>query len=241
MNGRIEIGRNAADLAQRAAEWMSAAALAATGPFRVALAGGSTPRALYEELAGGRFRDRFPWERVDWFWGDERWVPREDPRSNYRMAREAMLSRVPVSPGKIHPIPTSGTPEEAARSYERTLQAAYGSATLESGRPLFEVVLLGVGADGHTASLLPGQPVLEERNRWVAAVPEGREEARITLTYPALESSRHVAFLVAGEGKAAILRAIRGGSEVPAARLAPSGELIWFVDRQAAGSRAINR
>ena len=110
---------------------------------------------------------------------------------------------------------------------------------LDPARPLFDITLLGLGPDGHTASLLPGEPVLEERERWVAAVSHGRPEVRITMTYPVIESSRHVAFLVAGKEKATMFSAIRaGGSEVPAARVKPVGELIWFVDRAAAGAPA---
>jgi 6-phosphogluconolactonase len=152
------------------------------------------------------------------------------------MTREAMLAKAPVPPANIHPVPTDGAPEDAARRYERTLQAAYGAETLDGTRPLFDVTLLGLGPDGHTASLLPGDPVLAERRHWVAAVAHGRPEVRITMTYPAIESSRHVAFLVAGGEKAQILRTVMaGGSEVPAARLRPIGELIWFADRAAAG------
>jgi 6-phosphogluconolactonase len=223
-------------LARRAAEWMTTAALASTGPFRVSLSGGSTPRALYALLASNEFKGRFPWRRVSWYWGDERFVPHDHSDSNYRMAREAMLDAAPIPPESVHPIPADGTPDDAARRYERILQQAYGAATLDPARPLFDVTLLGLGADGHTASLLPGEPVLEERRRWVAAVSHGRPEVRITLTYPALESSRYVAFLVAGQEKAPMLHAIRaGGSQVPAARLRPVGELCWFVDRAAAG------
>jgi 6-phosphogluconolactonase len=152
------------------------------------------------------------------------------------MTREAMLSKAPVPPENVHPIPTDGTPEDAARRYERTLQDAYGAATLDPQRPLFDITLLGIGADGHTASLLPGESVLNERKRWVADVSHGLPEVRITLTYPAIDSSRRVAFLVAGEEKAAIFSAIRSGnSDVPAARVRPVGELIWFADRAAAG------
>jgi 6-phosphogluconolactonase len=116
------------------------------------------------------------------------------------------------------------------------LQTAYGAAVLDPARPLFDITLLGMGPDGHTASLLPGEPVLEERKRWVAAVSHGRPEVRITMTYPAIDSSRQVAFLVAGKEKAAMFKAIRAGaSDVPAARVRPVGELVWFVDRAAAG------
>jgi 6-phosphogluconolactonase len=233
--GCIEVLPDPAALARGVAEWMTRAAQASKAPFRVSLSGGSTPKALYAVLASNEFKDRFPWQRVSWYWGDERFVPPDHPDSNYRMVREAMLSKVPVPPENIHPVPTDGTPDEAARRYERTLQEAYGAADLDPARPLFDVTLLGLGTDGHTASLLPGEPVLEERKRWVAAVAHGRPEPRITMTYPAIESSRQIAFLVAGEEKAPVLRAIQGGnSQVPAARLQPKGKLFWFVDTAAA-------
>jgi 6-phosphogluconolactonase len=234
-SAHIEILPDPAALARRVAEWMTAAALAAKGLFRVSLSGGSTPKALYALLASDEFRGRFPWHRVSWYWGDERFVPHDHPQSNYRMTREAMLAKAPIPPENIHPVPTDGSPEAAASRYERTLQSAYGAAVLDPAQPLFEITLLGLGADGHTASLLPGDPVLDERKRWVAAVSHGRPEIRITMTYPVIESSRRVAFLVAGREKAAILRAIRaGGSNVPAARVRPVGELFWFVDQAAA-------
>jgi 6-phosphogluconolactonase len=236
MIGRLEILPDPQTLARHVAEWMTQAALAASRPFRVSLSGGSTPKTLYSVLASDDFRNRFPWERVSWYWGDERFVAYDHPDSNYRMTREAMLAKAPVPPENVHPVPADGTPEEAARRYERTLREAYGTATLDPARPLFDITLLGLGADGHTASLLPGQPVLDERTRWVMAVSHGRPEVRITMTYPAIDSSRSVAFLVAGREKAAILNTIRGGdSALPAARVRPVGELIWFVDKAAAG------
>jgi 6-phosphogluconolactonase len=231
----IEVVADSSALAARVAEWMTATAKGAEGYFRVALSGGSTPKALYALLASDKFRSRFPWQRVLWYWGDERFVPYDHPDSNYRMAREAMLAKAPVPPENIHPIPTDGDPEEAARRYERILKQAYGSPTLDPARPFFDITLLGLGEDGHTASLLPGDALLDERKRWVAAVLHGRPEIRITLTYLLLESSRHVAFLVEGAAKAATLSAIRaGGSQLPAARVRPVGELIWFADRAAA-------
>ncbi len=237
--GRIEIQPDPLALARHVAEWMTAAALAANGPFRVALSGGSTPKALYGLLASDDFRGRFPWQRVSWYWGDERFVAHDHPDSNYRMAREAMLAKVPVPLDNIHPVPADGSPEDAALRYQRTLQEAYGAAVLDPARPLFDITLLGLGPDGHTASLLPGEPVLEERKRWVAAVAHGRPEVRITLTYPVIESSRRVAFLVAGADKASVLRTVRAGdSQLPAARVRPVGELFWFVDRAAAGQEA---
>src|SRR5580692_7192501 len=237
-SNRFEILPDQVALARHVAEWMTLAALAAKGPFRVSLSGGSTPKTLYELLASDQFSGRFPWPIVSWYWGDERFVPYDDPESNYRMTREAMFDRAPVPPKNIHPMPVDGTPEDAARHYERTLQQAYGAATLDPTRPLFDITLLGLGPDGHTASLLPGEPALDERKHWVAVVAHGRPEVRITMTYPALESSRRVAFLVAGEEKTAIFSAIRkGGSRVPAARIRPIGELLWFVDQAAAGDR----
>jgi 6-phosphogluconolactonase len=236
MTGRVETLGDPAALARHVAGWMTSLALAAKGPFRVSLSGGSTPKALFALLASDDFIGRFPWSRVSWYWGDERFVPPDHPESNYGMTRKAMLDKAPVPPGNVHPVPADGTPEEAATRYERTLQAAYGAAVLDPMRPLFDITLLGLGPDGHTASLLPGEPVLQERTRWVAAVSHGRPEVRITMTYPAIESSQHVAFLVAGKEKAAILRTIRaGGSDVPASRVNPVGELLWFVDRAAAG------
>jgi 6-phosphogluconolactonase len=234
MIGRVETLPDPMALARHVAEWMTAAALSAKGVFRVSLSGGSTPKALYTLLASEGFRQQFPWQRVAWYWGDERFVPYDHPDSNYRMAREAMLSNAPVPADNIHPVPADGTPEDAASRYERILQTAYGADVLDPARPLFDITLLGLGADGHTASLLPGELVLQERKRWVA-VSHGRPEVRITMTYPAIESSRWVAFLVAGKEKATIFRAIRAGSsQVPAARVRPVGELIWFVDRAAA-------
>lgn len=237
MIGRIEVLPDPTALAGSVAEWMTAAALAAKGPFRVSLSGGSTPKKLYELLASNAFRLRFPWSWVSWYWGDERFVPHDDPESNFRMAREAMLAKAPVPLENIHPVPVDGSPEGAASRYQRTLQDAYGATVLNPAKPLFDITLLGIGPDGHTASLLPGDAVLQERTRWVAAVAHGRPEVRITMTYPAIESSRQVAFLVTGQEKAEIVDAIRaGGCQVPAARVKPVGELTWFLDQAAAGT-----
>src|SRR6201996_3117009 len=237
MIGRIEISPDSLALAHHVAEWMTQAALAAPGPFRVSLSGGSTPKTLYGLLASDEFRSLFPWSRVFWYWGDERFVSYDHPDSNYRMTREAMLSKAPVPPENVFPIPTDGDPDDAARRYERTLQEAYGAEALDPQRPLFDVTLLGLGPDGHTASLLPGEPVLDERTRWVAAVAHGRPETRITLTYPAIDASNHIAFLVSGVGKRDMLRQVLSGhSNVPAARLRPLGDLVFIADRDAAGA-----
>jgi 6-phosphogluconolactonase len=236
MKGHVEILPDPAALARHVAEWITSAALAAKDTFRISLSGGSTPKALYELLASDQFRLRFPWHLVSWYWGDERFVPYDHPDSNYRMTRKAMLDKAPVPPQNIHPVPVHGSAEDAARRYETLLQKTYGAIEFDPNRPLFDVTLLGLGADGHTASLLPGEQVLEERKHWVAAVSHGRPEIRITMTYPTIESSRRVAFLVTGREKAPIVRAIRDGdSSAPAARVQPVGELFWFIDKAAAG------
>ncbi len=239
-SGKLEILADPQALSRRVAGWMLDAAMAKPGAFAVALSGGSTPQRLYALLAEPPYRDIFPWARTHWFWGDERFVPHDDPLSNYRMAQDALLSRVPVPAANIHPIPTEGlSPEDAASAYEKELKIFYGTDRLDPARPLFDVTLLGLGTDGHTASLFPGTAVLAERDRWVAAVAHAKPETRITLTFPALESTRHAGFLVTGEEKRAIFSQLqRGGSDVPAARFHPNGELIWFADRQAAGDEA---
>lgn len=227
---------NAEALAEDIAEWLCALAQTSDRDFSVCLSGGSTPRGMYEQLATPAIASRFPWARTHWFWGDERFVPHDHPDSNYRMAREAFLARVPAPDGNIHAIPTEGlSPQQAAAAYETTLQRYYGAESLVRTRPLFDVNLLGIGEDGHTASLFPGQPALQETQRWVVAVIGAKPEARITLTYPALDSSRHVAFLVTGEEKQELVaRAQAGDAKIPAATVRPVGRLYWFMDRAAA-------
>jgi 6-phosphogluconolactonase len=223
---------SAETLAQTIAEWICALAQASERDFAVCLSGGSTPRQLYERLGTLAITSRFPWDRAHWFWGDERFVPHGHPDSNYRMARGAFLSRVPIPSGNIHPIPTEGvSPQQAAASYETTLKRFYGADMLAPDRPLFDVTLLGIGEDGHTASLFPGQPELQERRRWAIAVIGAKPEARITLTYPALDSSRDLAFLATGEGKRSVIaRAQAGDGTIPAAAVRPVGRLHWFTD-----------
>jgi 6-phosphogluconolactonase len=223
-------------LARNVAEWLCALAQMQAGAFAVCLSGGSTPRRLYERLAGPEMALHFPWSRAHWFWGDERFVPHDHPSSNYRMARDALFSRVPAPAANVHAIPTEGlSPEQAAAAYEKTLKRFYGAETLAPDRPLFDVALLGIGEDGHTASLFPGHPALDEKHRWVVAVVGARPEPRITLTYPALESSRDLVFLAAGAEKREILQRARAGERtLPAARVRPVGRLHWFTDRAAA-------
>ncbi len=236
--GRVEVLEDAEAVAQYAADFLLDRALASDGPFIVALSGGSTPKRLYEILAGGSHAERFPWNRVQLFFGDERFVPPGDESSNYRLANLAMLSHVPVPPGSVHRMPTDGDPADAARRYQRELQVEYGSETLQPGRPLFDVVLLGLGENGHTASLFPGTDVLAERDAWVAScVPHDAPHTRLTLTYPAINSSRVVLFLVAGAGKAEVVAKVRGGdATLPSTHVTTEGELIWALDQAAAGS-----
>jgi len=230
------VSADAPALAVQVAEWMTGILQARPGPVAVALSGGSTPKLLYQVLAGAPFAQRVPWDRIHWFWGDERFVPHSDERSNYRMTMEAMLQRVGASPGNIHPIPTENVaPKAAAARYEAVLQAYYGSEALDPARPLFDVVLLGLGTNGHTASLFPDTPVLDERIAWAAAVTPVGEPTRITLTYPVLESCRYAAFLAAGADKREVLARVRAGApELPAAHYHPTGELHWFIDQAAA-------
>ena len=236
MTAKVEILADHEALARRAAEYLMAAANATDGRFGIALSGGSTPRRLYELIAR-HYRDAFPWPRTHVFWGDERFVCKDDVRSNFRMAHEALLSRVPIPAANVHAIPTEDkTLAAAARSYERLLESYYGAAELDPAHPLFDVTLLGLGEDGHIASVFPASDALKEREQWAVPVAQGASEPRITLTYPALESSRLVLVLVAGQEKRAIFERVRRGDrELPATNLRPAGELVWLADEAAAG------
>lgn len=233
--GQWQVFDTAEMLADHAARWLCELACRSMERFAVCLSGGSTPQRLYQRLSGEACLARFPWDRVHWFWGDERFVPHNDARSNFRMARDAFLSRVPVRDDCVHPIPTQGlSAEQAAAAYENELQTFYGTRQLDGSRPLFDVTFLGVGEDGHTASLFPGSPALHENRRWAVAVSRQAQETRITVTYPVLDSSRNVVFLATGADKTRILASIRGGdAEAPAARVRPAGRLWWFLDRAA--------
>lgn len=235
--GKLHICEDATDLARAGADFLRKLAAGRSERTIVALSGGNTPKPLYALLAQEPIRSQMPWARVHFVLGDERFVPPSDPASNYGMARGAFLSHVPIPKQNVHPVETQGvTLDEAAARYETMLKGLYGADTLEPGRPLLNLTLLGLGDDGHTASLLPGEPVLQVKNRWVASVPKGRTEERITLTYPALDSSETVAFLVSGEGKRDILDKILSGDDsFPASHIRAQGDVIWFADRAAAG------
>jgi len=205
------------------------------GRCALLLSGGSTPRAAYELLAT-RFRDRVPWAHVHLFWGDERFVSPDDPRSNYRMAREALVDHVPCPPAHVHPIPT-GLPsaDAAALRYEETLRACF-----PGDQPAFDLALLGLGEDAHTASIFPGSPALAESARWVMAVAAPVEPPlRVTVTMRVLTTAAQLFVLVSGAGKAeALRRALDPASSptrVPAAALrSAAGRVVWWADRAAA-------
>jgi 6-phosphogluconolactonase len=202
----------------------------------ICLTGGSSPEQLYAVLASEAYRNKIPWDRVHWFIGDERFVPPADPRNNMAMAREIFLDAY-APRSNIHPIPTdAGSPDESAERYARELGSFYGLDRLEQSRPLFDLVMMGMGPDGHTASIFPDYPAMEETERWVVGVPKANVEPfvpRVTLTLPALASCREMLFEVAGHDKRAILTRVLAGENLPANRARSNGETIWLVDKAA--------
>jgi 6-phosphogluconolactonase len=225
-----------ASLAKAAADRIMARIAANGDRVAICLTGGSSPTQLYQLLATDTYRSHIPWDRVHWFIGDERFVPATDPLNNMGVARRIFLDRLAPA-ASIHPIPTDAAdPREAARRYQRELQSFYGANELVSSRPLFDVVLMGIGPDGHTASLFPDYPAIEEIERWVVGVPQAPVEPfvpRVTLTLPALNSCREMLFEVAGAEKRAILTRVLDGENLPANRAKSTGETIWLVDQAA--------
>jgi 6-phosphogluconolactonase len=199
----------------------------------VCLTGGSSPLGLYRLLAQDPLRSQVPWQRVHWFMGDDRFVPERDPLSNMGAARRAFLDRVSAPGQNIHSIPTQAAdPDEAARRYEDALKQFYGADRLDPGRPLFDLVLMGLGPDGHTASLFPHSPALEENQRWVVGVTQAGMEPfvpRVTLTFPALASTGEMLFLVDSADKRPTLARVLGGEDLPAHRAYAQGDLIWLM------------
>jgi 6-phosphogluconolactonase len=216
-------------------------AVAARGKFTIALSGGSTPKSLYTLLATNA-RNTLPWDRTFFFWGDERHVPPTDSESNYHMVSEAMLSKIPVPPGNVFRVPAENPDAAAAaEAYEKTLQKFFQVAANEV--PRFDLILLGLGPDGHTASLFPGTAALHEKSRlFVANWVEKLKAHRLSLTLPVLNAGRTVAFLVSGTDKAGVLQTVledakASGEQYPAKLVQPKdGRLIWFLDRAAASS-----
>jgi 6-phosphogluconolactonase len=225
-----------AALAKAAAARILARISANNGRVAICLTGGSSPKQLYRLLATDAYRDKIPWPRVHWFIGDERFVPANDPLHNMGVARQIFLDRFAPA-ANIHPIPTdTANPDDAARRYERELQSFYGADELTAARPLFDVVLMGVGPDGHTASLFPDYPAIEETQRWVVGVPQAHVEPfvpRVTLTLPVLASCREMLFEIAGSEKREILTRVLVDENLPANRARSAGETVWLVDRAA--------
>ncbi len=239
----VSVFPDSASLALAAAEMFVEScqrALMTRGVCSVALAGGTTPQAVYTLLGKPEYVERLSWEQMHIFWGDERMVPPDDPESNYQMAWQAMLRRAPLPPENIHRIRGELNPTEAAETYNELLQAHFG------GPPQavlgFDLLMLGMGVDGHVASLFPGEPALEEDERWAVAVsyhqPPPPLLPRVSLTLPAINSTRQVMVLVTGEHKAATLHRVLAenvsGELLPAQRVQPrSGRLVWMVDQAA--------
>lgn len=229
------VTRDVDDLAKVVARWLTGRIARKSGRFTLALCGGRTPLSLYRLLGSPAWAEALDWSRVHVFWGDERLVPRDDPASNAGNARAAWLDRVRIPSANLHMMPTEPDPGTAALRYEHTLRTFYGKDTLEPGRPLFDVVLLGVGADGHTASVFPGDPHAANDGAWVRGVVRAEPPARLTLTLPVLRSARAVAFLVAGDDKAPVMRQLAAGeTSLPAAQVQGEEETVWFLDKAAA-------
>lgn len=207
------------------------------GLCSICLSGGTTPAKLYT-LWATAYRDKLPWNQIHFFWGDERYVSPENSLSNYRMALGTMLCLLPIPAQNVHRMPTTlPLPEDAAEKYEAVLREFFGKQP-----PAFDLLLLGVGEEGHTASLFPGSPALNENKRWVVPVRVPAEPPqRLTLTLPVLNRSRNVFFLVAGANKRQVIEALRkepaeSVSAYPAGRIRPQGRLTWLLDQAAAGS-----
>jgi 6-phosphogluconolactonase len=214
---------------------LAKSAITEHGRFSIALSGGSTPRSLYELLATPAYAGCINWQQVHVFWGDERCVPPDHVDSCYRMAREALLDHVPIPPGNIQRILGERPPNEAADQYELVLQTFFGQQS-----PRFDLILLGMGDDGHTASLFPGTKALDEKSRWVIEnYVEVKQMWRVTLTKTAINAAANVIFLVSGSAKAERLRLVLQGTydpqNLPSQLIKPeNGKLMWFVDQDAA-------
>ncbi len=242
MSGSLHIHGSPFELAAAAADEVVArarAAVASRGRFSLVLAGGTTPLALYRRLAERAEDSTVPWAAFDWFWGDERPVPPEHPESNFGAAWEVLLSRLDLPPERVHRLQGELPPQEAASRYEAEIRRTFELGSHEP--PHFDLVLLGLGTDGHTASLFPGCSALAERKALVAATwVEKLGHHRLTLTYPALNAAAQVLFLVAGADKAEVLGQVLHGphepERLPAQGIQPvTGELSFWVDRAAAG------
>jgi 6-phosphogluconolactonase len=226
------LARTGADIFTRAAQ----AAVKERGRFAVAVSGGSTPRLMHRVLAGESYCSEVPWHKAFLFWVDERCVPVTDEASNYGAAKIDLLERVPIPVVQVHPMPAGMPPKEGAVEYQRLINTFFRLG--EGHFPSFDLIFLGIGEDGHTASLFPGQKALQEKKRWVVAVKGGQPNVdRLTLTFPLLNRARQIVVLASGKRKAAILKTLFEDKEghLPAGRIKPqNGNLIWLIDRDAA-------
>ena len=244
MSSEIVVCQDAADLARRGAECFidgASQTISVDGRFVSALSGGSTPRAVNCYLAD-HYRDWHGWSRVFLFWGDERSVPPDHKESNYRMAHESLIDHVPIPSSNVFRIRAEESAAQAARKYELELQHFFHRGDPGQGEPLlpeFHLIFLGMGEDGHTASLFPGTPALQERNRWVVENPVSKlNTQRITFTVPLINRAREVIFLVSGGAKAGALKQVLEGpfdpETYPSQLIRPRGRLLWLVDEAAA-------
>lgn len=238
--GELVVCLNADEVAKAAAELfikIAAESISARGRFRVALSGGSTPRRAYELLGSAVFSSRVDWKNVDVFWGDERYVASDDPDSNYRMTAEALLRHVPLPSGNVYRVPTELSPARAAaEAYEQTIRQCFGGT---HSVPQFDLIYLGLGTNGHTASLFPHSATLRETSRLVLAdFVRDVNTWRISMSVPLLNRGRTVAFVITGQDKAEVLRDVllgpRDPERLPAQLIAPEGTLLWLVDEAAA-------
>jgi 6-phosphogluconolactonase len=233
----IHVSKNTADLSQDLANRIAALikdTLATQDRFTFVLSGGSTPKALYALLSESPFSEEIPWEKIHFFWGDERAVPFKDERNNARMCYDQLLNKVSVPSENIHVMRTDLSPEESAIAYEKVLKSYF-----KAGEATFDFVLLGMGDDGHTLSLFPGTKVIHERDAWVSFFfLDAQDMYRITLTAPVVNAAKYVAFMATGAGKAETLKNVLEGDQnldkFPSQIIKPeNGELHWFVDEAA--------
>ena len=234
----IILCRDLVELSRKSAErfiQLARELVEASGRMTVAFSGGSTPKHLYSLLASPDYKNRIPWNNVELFWGDERCVPPDHSESNFRMAQEALLSKIKIPHENIHRMRGEQEPQAAAAEYEKELQKIFGLNS--EALPRFDLILLGIGEDGHTASLFPDSEALNETKHLVLAPLVGQLTSyRLTLSLPVLNNAANVWFLVAGRSKAgAVKQAFGSSSDLPAARVQPvNGKLIWFITRDAA-------
>jgi len=234
--GKVITAAGAKQLAHMAAERVLDRLRRANERAAICITGGSSPQRLYQLLANEPYRSALPWERTHWFIGDERFVPQRDSLSNMGTARRTFLDAL-APPANIHPIDTSfPNPDVAAQRYGAELMRFYGNEQLDPRRPLFDLVLMGLGKDGHTASLFPGAPTIEERTLCVIGVEQAKMPPfvpRVTLTFRALASTREMLFLVDDPTKRDVLARVFAGEDLPAARAHSDGELVWLLVRDA--------